>query len=314
VDTKRILIIKLGSLGDVVQAEGVYRDIREHHSDSEIIAMTTPPYRPFFERCPWVDGVLIDHRRPRWNMLEMSRLRSRLREQSIDMVYDFQQVKRTRFYYRHLMPEVPWMGKAPGCTFYFENMPGTCALEQFVHQLQCLNIATDHVLEPDLGWMVRDMSSFLHDSGISHPYAVLVPGASAGHEKKRWPYCNQLASRLREIGITPVIVPGPDEMDIRHHFPAAAILSNNERYLDYFELAGVFKEALFAVGNDTGPMHIAAHLHLPGIVLFSDHTEPKLTGLQHSRLQFLQVKNLQRLSVETVWQNITEQLLASQQL
>ncbi|MEJ2058610.1 MAG: glycosyltransferase family 9 protein [Desulfofustis sp.] len=310
--TKRILIIKLGSLGDVVQAEGVYRDLRLHHGDSEIIAMTTPPYRPFFERCPWVDGVLIDHRRPRWNILEMMRLRNRLRAQAIDMVYDFQQVKRTRFYHRYFMPEVPWMGKAPGCTYYFDNMPGTCALEQFDHQLQCLNIATDHVLKPDLSWMVKDMSSFVDDSGVSHPYAVLIPGASTGHEKKRWPYYNQLAERLRTVGITPVIVPGPDEMDIQHGFPAAAVLSGEERYLDYFELAGVLRDAVFAVGNDTGPIHIAAHLHLPGIVLFSDHTEPRLTGLQHSHLQFLQVTNLQHLPLETVWQEITEHLLTSQ--
>jgi len=313
VGTTRILIIKLGSLGDVVQAEGVYRDLRSHHGNSEIIAMTTPPYRPFFERCPWVDEVLIDRRRPRWNVLEMIRLRNRLKAQAIDMVYDLQQVKRTRFYHQYLMPEVPWMGKAPGCTYYFNNMPGTCALEQFAHQLLSLHIETEHVLKPDLSWMVEDMSALLLDSGVSQPYAVLVPGASAGHDKKRWPYYNKLATWLRKIGVTPVMVPGPDEMDSRHRFPAATVLCCKDGYLDYFELAGVLKDAVFAVGNDTGPMHIAAHLHLPGIVLFSDHTEPQRTGLQHSRLQFLQAKNLNHLPLETVWKEITEHLLVSSQ-
>jgi len=63
-----ILIIKHGSLGDIVQISGVLRDIRETHSDKKIFILTTFPYVQLLSQCPYVDGVLIDKRLPRWNI------------------------------------------------------------------------------------------------------------------------------------------------------------------------------------------------------------------------------------------------------
>ena len=39
-----ILIIKHGSLGDIVQISGVLKDIRENHPDNKIFILTTLPY------------------------------------------------------------------------------------------------------------------------------------------------------------------------------------------------------------------------------------------------------------------------------
>ena len=63
-----ILIIKHGSLGDIVQISGVLRDIRENNKDKKIFVMTTAPYVDLLGRCPFIDGVLIDKRISRWNL------------------------------------------------------------------------------------------------------------------------------------------------------------------------------------------------------------------------------------------------------
>ena len=63
-----ILIIKHGSLGDIVQISGVLKDIREAHSGDNIYILTTSPYVELLCRCPHVDGVIIDKRLPRWNL------------------------------------------------------------------------------------------------------------------------------------------------------------------------------------------------------------------------------------------------------
>ena len=55
-----ILIIKHGSLGDLIQANGAIRDIRENFPNDKILILTTQPYVPFMSRCPYIDGVLID--------------------------------------------------------------------------------------------------------------------------------------------------------------------------------------------------------------------------------------------------------------
>ena len=44
-----ILIIKHGSLGDIVQASGAIQDISENHKQDQIHLMTTKPYFDLIE-------------------------------------------------------------------------------------------------------------------------------------------------------------------------------------------------------------------------------------------------------------------------
>ena len=74
-----ILIIKHGSLGDIVQISGVLRDIRETHHDKKIFILTTLPYVELLSKCPYLDAVLIDKRLSRWNLLYLFRLRKLLK-------------------------------------------------------------------------------------------------------------------------------------------------------------------------------------------------------------------------------------------
>ena len=36
----RILVIKLGAFGDIIQSDGALRDIRAHHAKDEIVVLT----------------------------------------------------------------------------------------------------------------------------------------------------------------------------------------------------------------------------------------------------------------------------------
>ena len=75
-----ILIIKHGSLGDIVQISGVLRDIREAHINKRIFILTTTPYVELLSRCPFVDGVLIDKRLSRWNIVYLFKLKKMIRK------------------------------------------------------------------------------------------------------------------------------------------------------------------------------------------------------------------------------------------
>jgi ADP-heptose:LPS heptosyltransferase len=57
--------------------------------------------------------------------------------------------------------------------------------------------------------------------------------------------------------------------------PAAVDLAGRTNLL---ELASVVARAACAVGNDTGPMHLAAALGVPSVVLFSGASDPALTA------------------------------------
>ena len=63
-----ILIIKHGSLGDLIQANGAIKDIRESFPNSKVLLLTSEAYSYFMSSCPYIDGVLTDKRLPRWNI------------------------------------------------------------------------------------------------------------------------------------------------------------------------------------------------------------------------------------------------------
>ena len=72
-----ILIIKHGSLGDLIQANGAIKDIKENFKTDKVLLLTTPHYSKFMYSCPYIDGVLIDKRLPRWNLFYLYRLKKK---------------------------------------------------------------------------------------------------------------------------------------------------------------------------------------------------------------------------------------------
>ena len=103
-----ILIIKHGSLGDIVQISGVLRDIREAHNDKKIFILTTLPYVDVLSRCPDLDGVLLDRRLPRWNIYYLLKLKKMLSKYNFSHVYDLQNSLRTSFYRKYLLRVSNW--------------------------------------------------------------------------------------------------------------------------------------------------------------------------------------------------------------
>ena len=93
-----ILIIKHGSLGDIAQISGVLRDIRENHKDDKIFILTTLQYIELLSVCPYLNGVLMDKRLPRWNIFYLIKLKKLLRKFNFSLVYDLQNSSRTSFY------------------------------------------------------------------------------------------------------------------------------------------------------------------------------------------------------------------------
>lgn len=302
--TERILVIKLSALGDIVQAEGAMHDIRLAHPDSEITVLTTPGYRKLMARCPWVDAILIDPRDSRFRLDRMLALRKTLRSHRFSLVYDLQQVGRTHFYFRWFLRDTDWLGGVRGCRHYCPRPDDRCAADHFRISLENAGIPAVHTLASDVGWMAEDMTDFLGERGLEPGFIVLFPGCSARHPEKRWPHYGELARLLLADGCRLVTIPGPDELELCRALPGEMLLHGDGRWLDYFELAGVVRQASFVVGNDTGPTHIAAHLRRPGLALFGGHHSPCYTGIQHSRFVWLERADIADIGVDEVLESV----------
>jgi ADP-heptose:LPS heptosyltransferase len=262
----RILVIKHGALGDIVQAFRAFAAIRRTHQAAEITLLTTAPFRSLLARSPWFDHFEIDPRLPFWNLSALLKLHRQLR--GFDMVYDLQTSSRSTRYF-HLAGRPPWSGIAPGSRFPHDNPARvtTHTRERLAEQLALAGIPD--LGEPDLSWLTNtDIARF----PLPENFALLVPGASAHRPEKRWPLKNYQAL-AEQLTLPPVLVGGPDEQLAE---PVRGLNLIGQTSLP--ELAAIALRASLAIGNDTGPMHLAAALNVPSLVLFSGASDPALTA------------------------------------
>jgi ADP-heptose:LPS heptosyltransferase len=276
----RVLVIRLGALGDFVQSFGPFAAIRAHRPQARITLLTTPPFAELGRRAPWFDAVLIDTRPSAWNLPGLLRLARSLR--GFDFVYDVQTSSRSSRYF-WLAGRPPWSGIAAGCSHPHAN-PRRDFMHTRERQREQLEMAgVEAFAAPDLAWLTR-VSDRAQGDGIraalpGAPYAILVPGAAPHRPAKRWPYFPALAGQLEARGLVPVVLGSPAERPladaIRQHAPSAIDLTGRTSIAD---LAVVAASADLAVGNDTGPMHVAAGVGCPSVVLFAAVSDPDLTA------------------------------------
>lgn len=300
----RILIVKLGALGDILLAEGALRDLRTHHPHAHIAILTRRPFASLLARCPWVDEVLIDDNHPRWRLDAMWRLRKRLHEGRFDIAYDLQNSRRSAFYLRTLLGnQVPWSGHSRGCALPHrhpapKSLP---VLQRHAGQLADAGIDAAHTMQPGADWICEPVDTLLATAGIAPPFIVLLPGSSARGAAKRWPHYVQLAARLHARGLLPVTLPGPDELGQFTGFPGVELRAADGRALNLYALAGVLRHASVVIGNDSGPTHLAASLGSPGLALFGTYTEQaQRSCLERNRMRILVASGFQGLDVDCV--------------
>jgi ADP-heptose:LPS heptosyltransferase len=294
----KILIIRLGAFGDILQSEGAIHDIRLHHPGDEITLLTTRPYQRIYERCPWIDHIMIDPRNPRYDIISMLRLRRTLKGASFDKIYDLQNSKRTRLYRNWL--DADWSQKDETFNLAIAKRLGRKLdiLERIALQLEQAGIAVRHTLQPNVSWMADDASDYMQSVALKPGFVILFAGSSARHHQKRWPHFNELARLLVEAGHVVVTAPGPDEMKLCQELPCPALLDRNKP-ISFNLLAGLIRQAGLVIGNDTGPTHLAAYLNAKGLALFGPHTSARSTGLDRF-FAILEVSELTKLNPREV--------------
>ena len=103
-----ILIIKHGSLGDLIQANGAIKDIKNFYKNRKVFLLTAEAYSIFMSECPYLDGVIIDKRLPRWNLFYLKKLKDKLLRYDISKVFDLQNSSRTKFYRKFIIKNAEW--------------------------------------------------------------------------------------------------------------------------------------------------------------------------------------------------------------
>jgi ADP-heptose:LPS heptosyltransferase len=274
--------------------------------------LTTPPFEALAKSCPYFNAVEADGRAEGfggWFGLVM-----RIRQAKYDRIYDLQTSSRSSAIFYGLQLMAPdWSGIAAGCSLPHRNpnRDHMHTLERQADQLKEAGIWPDAPTEPgqapppDLSWILDKAPAERASSGaLKRPTVVMIPGGAAHRLDKRWPAekYGELAKALYAEGYDIVVVGGIQEQEIARKIQRGLSQARDLTGRTDFAAIGLLgARAALVIGNDTGPLHLAAAAGAPTIVLFSKASDPALSA-PRGHVTVLQADELAELPVESVVQ------------
>ena len=298
---RNLLVIKLGALGDFVQALGPAAAIRRRHAADRVILLTTRPFAELAAETALFDEIIVDDRPKLWEIRRGLRLMAQLRAGRFDRVYDLQTSGRSSAYafLFGLRRRPEWSGIAWRCSHPHANRDRDPqhTIDKQAEQLLMAGIHPTPL--PALPPSTHELPHALQ----GHDFVILVPGSSPYRPEKRWPaaHFGKLAKAVDRAGFVPVVVGTAEERAL-----ATEICQACPDALDLVgrtglgELTALAQAAALTIGNDTGVCHIAAAAGTPVIVLFSAASDPARCAPRGRSVRVLAVLDLGQLASETV--------------
>ena len=307
-----ILIIKHGSLGDLIQANGAIKDIKNFYKNRKVFLLTSYQYALFMSECPYLDGVIIDKRLPRWNLFYLNDLKKKLARYGFSKIFDLQNSNRTKFYKRFIFDKsIEWSStestlESGQKKSDFDKDP---VLDRIEIQLKKSGIDVEYTKNINLDWAVEDITRLIKQYS-NNDYILIFPFCSKKHQNKKWPYFKELTIRLKQDykNLYPVLIaPGPNEIKEANSFNAK-VVTDDSNPVGIKTLISLINNAKFIIANDTGPAHIASHLDKKGLVLFGSHTTPEKVSIENFNFKAISANDLKNLEVQTVLNEVKSKL------
>ena len=271
--TEEILVIKHGALGDFVMMAGRMGMIRARHPAARITLMTQAFLVGFAKGLGYFDDFVVDNRGygvgDWWRIVKRT-----LADRRWDRIYDLQSSNRTlcryaplaRFLTRHPMR---WGRITRGKSgFDFHNTPAKWPFtwRRGTHERVEMDFPP-----PDLS---HCRGEHAHWDLLPERYVLLIPGCSAGNDRKRWPSARYRAvsEEAARLGYRSVVMGTPAESA-----EIAAICDGNPAAVDFMgkssiaDIPDLARGAALVVGNDTGPSHMARLAGARIVMLFRDY-------------------------------------------
>lgn len=304
---ENILVIKLGALGDFIYALGPMRAIRQHHPNACITLLTTAPYQSIAQQCGYFDQIIID-KKPRWYQAsKWLWLRQQFKDGNFTRVYDLQNNDRTEIYlslFATIHQQSPlWFGAARKAS-HRNNSPTRTKYHAYYGHIDTLKLAGIETAPIDqLQWIHGKTPPI--SSTLTKPYILIVAGSSPNHPEKRWSahYYAQLCAELVKKNYQCVLIgthADKNQTDIIEQTTSGGIINLTGK-TSMNDLPDLARNAVAAIGNDTGPMHIMAAAGCPSILLFcTESSTPEKHGPPVHTARCLAKKDINDISVEEI--------------
>jgi ADP-heptose:LPS heptosyltransferase len=264
---KNILIIKHGSLGDLILSFGTIKTIKLHFPKANLFLLTQTNFKIIFKDLPDIDNIFEDNRKK--NLLSVIDYLKIINENKIDLVVDLQNSRRTQFYhfFAKLFSSTKTLSARKFSHYKYKQRPlGFQHITQN-HKDQLKFLEIDNYYITDLSWMSKSQK-------FNEKYAVIIPGASKTGEYKKWPIqkyadvSNYLIKNNFKVFLTGSALDKEDINSIINLAPQAKDMTRESKIDVFYDLC-LYADII--ISNDTGPAHIAGLTNRDLIWLANDN-------------------------------------------
>lgn len=278
-----ILIVKLSAIGDVIHALPVAHALKTGLPACRITWVVEKAASDLVRANSYIDEVIVFDKPKCKTLSGMSEyapgfvagLRKRRFDISLDLqglfksgIISFLSGASRRLVYCNARELSDWMG-----TRVCGDHQHGHIVEQYLDVARALGV---QAAAPDFGLTVSDevttkaeQTAAFAGLDCNKQYVVLVPGAN--WPNKRWPITHfaQLTDKLFAVGLIPVLVGGPGDDYLASEITRAAEIPPIDLTgkTSLLELAHIIRRSGAVVGGDTGPVHLAAALKRPIVML-----------------------------------------------
>ena len=292
---KRILLIKLRYLGDVVLSTPVLPLLRKQFPEAKMTFLVNPGTEAVLQDNPYLEEVWVLPRQSWWQHL---RFIQHVRDTKFDMVIDLTDGDRSAFLSWVTGARVRlgynrdrrWRGK-----FYSHVLPSAYGSMHMVeyHQQAIASLGIHESVGLPEVYVHSEMRQADEEElgeffTKSQPLVLLHP--TARYVFKAWPlerfaaladWLSGQGIRVALIGSQREILIGQQIMNLTKHKPVN--LMGKTRLS---QLVALMRRSLLLIGNDGGPIHIAAAVGCPVLGLFGP-TNPAVWGPRGSNVKVI---------------------------
>ena len=296
---KRILVIKLSALGDVILSIPSLRALRQKFPDAWISVLVGRKSRKLVRNCPYVnDTIAYEEESGKGSLANLFRTARLLLKEDFDIVVDLQNNKTSHLLAFFCGARIRAGHNNRKWSFLLNlktRNEAASSMAPLEHQFQVLKLLGLEVFDKRLElWTEKEeeerVKSFLESQWVS-PSQVLVginPGSSLRWPTKQWPVENfaKLCDELARRNIRVVLTGSAEDASLAERLIA---LTRNKPInavgrTSITDLISLVRRCQVFISSDSAPMHIAASADIPLIALFGP-TDPKRHLVAPTRVQ-----------------------------
>lgn len=317
---KKILLIQLRQLGDILLTTPCIREIKINDPDAHITFLSHPMGKHILNDNPYLDQLLLYNDKDPWYK-ELSFVKS-LRKEKFDVVFDFMNNPRSAIYslFSGSDTRVSFVSKRK---FAYNKLVDREKVGDYLVR-EKFKLLREMGYEPKserpiLPWFEKDTTPLLdmvkeNDSFAKAPIRVVL---SPTHRRvmRRWPVENyaKLADFLvSKWGAEVVWIWGPSEKEFVSEVQS---LCKEKTFMapntTFRELAAFIANCDLFVGNSNGPSHVAVaadtcsfQIHGPTQARSWCPSNEKHRAIQSKEIGFGQYESLEKVSFSEVWSKL----------